>query len=49
MLIFGFLLIILFGVWERFFAPKTFFPFHLMTDRSVIAACMLGCNTWIAF
>ncbi|CAO2658528.1 Nn.00g062510.m01.CDS01 [Neocucurbitaria sp. VM-36] len=49
MIVFGFLLIVLFAVWEKFFAPKTFFPFHLMKDRSVVAACLLGCNSWIAF
>ncbi|CAE7193038.1 hypothetical protein P3342_009340 [Pyrenophora teres f. teres] len=49
MLIFGIFLLGLFVVWERFFAPKTFFPFHLMKNRSVVAACLLGGNSWIAF
>ncbi|UPX16878.1 uncharacterized protein EKO05_0007261 [Ascochyta rabiei] len=49
MVVFGMLLLVLFGVWERFWAPKTFFPFHLLTDRSVVAACFLGANSWIAF
>ncbi|KAJ4365004.1 hypothetical protein N0V83_008620 [Neocucurbitaria cava] len=49
MIIFGLILIALFAAWERFFAPKTFFPFHLLKDPSVVAACMLGFNTWIAF
>jgi hypothetical protein len=49
MIIIGLLLLVAFGVWEYFWAPKTFFPFHLMKDRSVVAACLLGFNGWIAF
>ncbi|KAF2107125.1 major facilitator superfamily domain-containing protein [Lophiotrema nucula] len=49
MIVFGLILLALFAIWERFWAPKTFFPFYLMTDRSVVAACFLGCNTWITF
>ena len=49
MIVFGLFAILLFALWEKFFAPRTFFPFHLMKDRSVVAACLLGCNTWIAF
>ncbi|KAI1510543.1 Siderophore iron transporter mirb [Pyrenophora tritici-repentis] len=45
MLIVGLFFIGLFVVWERFFAPKTFFPFHLMKNRSVVAACLLGGNS----
>jgi hypothetical protein len=49
MIVFGLLLIAAFVVWERFFAIKTFFPYYLMKNRSVIAACLLGGNSWIAF
>lgn len=49
MIVFGLALLALFAAWERFWAPKTFFPFHLLTDRSVVAACFLGANSWIAF
>jgi hypothetical protein len=49
MIIIGLLLLVAFGVWEYSWAPKTFFPFHLMKDRSVVAACLLGFNGWIAF
>ncbi|KAF2625465.1 MFS general substrate transporter [Macroventuria anomochaeta] len=49
MIVFGLILLGLFAAWERFWAPKTFFPFHLLTDRSVVAACFLGANSWIAF
>jgi hypothetical protein len=41
--------LVLFVVWERFGAPKTFLPFYLLKDRSVVAACLLGFNGWIAF
>jgi hypothetical protein len=49
MMVSGFLLLVLFVVWERFWATKLFFPFYLLKDPSVLAACFLGCNTWIAF
>lgn len=49
MFVFGALCLVLFIVWERFGAQKTFLPFHLLKDRSVVAACLLGCNGWIAF
>jgi hypothetical protein len=49
MIAFGFALIAAFVLWERLWAPKPFFPFYLMKDRSVVGACFLGCNTWIAF
>jgi hydrogenase-4 membrane subunit HyfE len=49
MLVFGLVLIAIFVVWERFFALKTFFPFYLMKNRSVVAACLLGANSWMAF
>jgi hypothetical protein len=49
MIIFGLLLLVLFVVWERFFATKALFPYYLMKNRSIIAACLLGGNSWIAF
>ncbi len=49
MVIFGLLLLVLFVVWERFFATKALFPYYLMKNRSIIAACLLGGNSWIAF
>ena len=35
-IIFGGLLVIAFGLWERFFAPITFIPWHLLKNRTVI-------------
>jgi len=49
MMVFGLLILVLFVVYERFLAKRPFFPFHLLKDSSVLAACFLGCNTWIAF
>ena len=42
MIIFGGLLLIGFGLYEKYVAPKTFLPFHLMTDRTVIGAYILA-------
>ncbi|EKD15090.1 uncharacterized protein L3040_003709 [Drepanopeziza brunnea f. sp. 'multigermtubi'] len=41
MLVFGFVSLGLFAAWEKYLAPKTFFPFHLLTNRSVLAACVV--------
>jgi hypothetical protein len=49
MLVFGFVSLGLFAAWEKYLAPKTFFPFYLLTNRSVLAACVLGGNRWISF
>lgn len=49
MIVIGTLLLGLFAMWERCYARKAFFPFYLMKDRSVVAACLLGANSWIAF
>jgi uncharacterized membrane protein len=49
MIVMGVLLLVLFGFWEFFLAPKTFFPFYLMKDRSVVGACLLGFFGWITF
>ncbi|KAG9186323.1 hypothetical protein G6011_02879 [Alternaria panax] len=49
MIIFGLLLVAAFVVWERFYATKTFFPYYLCKDRTVIASCLLGANAWMAF
>ncbi|KAH8674209.1 hypothetical protein BX600DRAFT_495495 [Xylariales sp. PMI_506] len=38
MLVFGILLIVLFCLYEKFFAPVTFIPMHLLGDRSVLSA-----------
>ncbi|KAF1972373.1 siderophore iron transporter mirB [Bimuria novae-zelandiae CBS 107.79] len=35
-IIFGFLLIVAFGLWEKYGAPVTFIPWHLLKNRTVI-------------
>ncbi|KAK5661593.1 hypothetical protein OQA88_9692 [Cercophora sp. LCS_1] len=45
----GGLLTIGFVVWERWFAPKTFIPYKLLSDRTVLAACILAANLFISF
>ncbi|KKP02852.1 siderophore iron transporter mirB [Trichoderma harzianum] len=49
LLVFGFLLIVAFALWERFFAPITFIPYSLLLDRNMIGACMLGMVLFISF
>ena len=38
MLVFGIVLLVLFAVYEAFYAPVTFIPFNLMADRTVLGA-----------
>jgi hypothetical protein len=41
MIVFGFVLLIAFPIWEKFFAPVTFIPYELLLDRTVfLAGCM---------
>lgn len=48
-LIFGLLLIIAFAVWEKYFAPVKFLPYHLLTDRTVVGACFLSGSVFTSF
>lgn len=41
-LVFGIVLLILFGIWERFFAKICFIPWKLLLDRTVAGACILS-------
>ncbi|KAJ5102915.1 siderophore iron transporter mirB [Penicillium argentinense] len=49
MIIIGFFLLVCFGFWERFGARVPFVPWSLLTDRSVIGACMLDFVYQIAY
>ncbi|KAH0828318.1 hypothetical protein AYO21_07313 [Fonsecaea monophora] len=49
MIIFGGLLLIAFGLWEKFWAPKKFIPWELLTDRTVVGANMLSAVLFISF
>ncbi|KAL8904137.1 MAG: hypothetical protein Q9207_003461 [Kuettlingeria erythrocarpa] len=48
-LVFGILLLIVFAVWERFFAPATFIPYSLLLDRTVFGACMLSMTLFFSY
>lgn len=49
MLIIGCLCIMAFPFFEKYIAPKSFIPFELFKNRTVLAACLLGGNMWISF
>jgi hypothetical protein len=49
MLVVGLLCLIAFPLYERFLSPKSFIPFRLLTDRSVIGACLLSSCVTISF
>ncbi|KAH8592928.1 siderophore iron transporter [Bisporella sp. PMI_857] len=49
MIVFGFLLCIAFALYEKYFAPVTFIPFHLLLDRTVIGACILSAVLFVQF
>lgn len=48
-LVFGIVLMGLFVVWEKWFAPVQFIPYHLLKDRTVIGSCILACCAFIAY
>ncbi|EUC26728.1 hypothetical protein COCCADRAFT_10477 [Bipolaris zeicola 26-R-13] len=41
MLVTGFILLLIFPLWERFLAPVTFIPYQLLLDRTVFLAGMM--------
>lgn len=47
--IFGGLLIIGFGIWEKYFAPVKFLPYELLLDRTVLGSCVLPAVSFISF
>ena len=49
LLVFGLVLIIVFILWERFFAPVTFIPYSLLLDRTVFGACVLSATLFISY
>lgn len=44
----GAVCLVLFAVYEKY-APKTFIRYELLKNRNILAACLLGGNTWISF
>ncbi|KAE8168624.1 major facilitator superfamily-domain-containing protein [Aspergillus tamarii] len=49
LLVFGVVLIILFTLWERFFAPVNFMPYSLLLDRNMVGACLLGAVLFVSY
>ncbi|KAI7221651.1 putative siderophore iron transporter mirB [Hortaea werneckii] len=49
MLVVGILLLISTYFVERFLAPKPFIPYHLLTNRTVLATCMLDATWQVAY
>ncbi|EEQ35862.1 hypothetical protein McanMca71_007341 [Microsporum canis] len=49
LLVFGLVLMVVFALWEKFFAPVTFIPFSLLLDRNLVGACFLGTVLFISF
>ncbi|PTB36956.1 uncharacterized protein TrAFT101_007184 [Trichoderma asperellum] len=48
-LIIGILLIIVFVVWEKFFAPVSFLPWSILQDRTVLGACILSFVLFLSY
>ena len=48
-LIIGFLLCICFGIWEKYFAPITFIPWHLLKNRTVIFTYTMAISLYIGW
>lgn len=48
-LVIGFLLVVVFVIWEKWFASVTFIPFELLTDRTIVGACVLAATTFVSF
>ncbi|KOS18443.1 Siderophore iron transporter mirB [Escovopsis weberi] len=49
LLVAGVVLLILFGVWEKWLAPVTFIPYSLLTDRTVVGANILAATAFVSF
>lgn len=49
LLVGGVVTLIVFGIWEKFFAPITFIPYSLLMDRTVIGANILAASVFVSF
>jgi MFS family permease len=49
MIVIGGLMLISFGLYEKYLAPKTFIPWGLLTDRTVMGACILAATLFVEF
>ncbi|KAL6886974.1 major facilitator superfamily domain-containing protein [Trichoderma evansii] len=49
LLVGGVVALIVFGIWEKFFAPITFIPYSLLMDRTVIGANILAASVFVSY
>ena len=49
MLLVGICSLVAFGIYERFFARKSFLPFRYLHDRTVIGSCLLAGTLFVSF
>lgn len=49
MLVFGILLLIIFGLYEKFVAPKSFLPMGMLFDRTVFGSCVYAALAFASF
>ncbi|KFY79449.1 hypothetical protein V499_01578 [Pseudogymnoascus sp. VKM F-103] len=49
MLVLGVALLVAFGLYEKYLSPRSFIPFHLVTDLTVIGACGLSAISFASF
>ncbi|GKT40295.1 MFS siderochrome iron transporter 1 [Colletotrichum spaethianum] len=41
LIVFGFIGLVLFAAWEKFFAKVSLFPYHFLKDRTVLGSCLV--------
>jgi hypothetical protein len=49
MLVIGAVCLTAFPIYEKFLSRRSFIPFYLLTDRSVIGACLLAAFLFTSF
>ncbi|KAL5343356.1 MFS general substrate transporter [Aspergillus crustosus] len=49
MMVVGFCVLVAFGAYERWGAPKPFIPYHLLVNRTVIGACLLDITYQVSY
>ncbi|KAH7123088.1 major facilitator superfamily domain-containing protein [Dactylonectria macrodidyma] len=49
LIVFGFVLLVLFVLWEKWFAPVTFVPYSILLDRTVLGACILSSIVFMSY
>ncbi len=49
LLMLGMVLIVAFALYEKYLAPRTFIPFDLLTDRTVLGSCITSASLFVSF